>query len=192
MLLRKMDFVAIDFETTGVCPGFHEEPWQIGMVYMSRGRVEPQYAYNRLLKIDPSRPFNPYVPGRHASLRHILAESVPLSALWQELAPWLSGRTLLAHNVPVEQRILKQAFPMHALGPWIDTLVLARRCFPSLKSYKLSDLIPEFGLLETVKKYAADGEPHDAFYDAMACAVLFEYMLTLPCCERLMSEDRLF
>lgn len=192
MLLRKMDFVAIDFETTGVCLGFHEEPWQIGMVYMSRGRVEPQYAYNRLLKIDPSRPFNPYVPGRHASLRHILAESVPLSALWQELAPWLSGRTLLAHNVPVEQRILKQAFPMHALGPWIDTLVLARRCFPSLKSYKLSDLIPELGLLETVKKYAADGEPHDAFYDAMACAVLFEYMLTLPCCERLMSEDRLF
>lgn len=180
MLLREMTFVAIDFETTGVCSGFSEEAWQIGLAVVEEGKYNPNYAYNRFLRIAPNRPFNPYVPGKHATIRELLSEADSLSELWTELAPWLENRPLLSHNAQVEQKVLAQAFPMHQFGPWVDTLAMARESFPLTKSHKLSDLIPALGLLSRLQKLCPNEQPHDAWYDAIACGVLFEYLLTLP------------
>ena len=171
--------VALDFETTGVVNDLPSVPWQIGMAFVERGRVAETHHFSRLLN-PGKRPFNPYVPGRHAILRDELAEAPTLAGIWPELAPWLGGRPVIAHNVATERTVLADAFPLHDFGPWIDTLGLARLAYPRLASHKLEELIPALGLGQRLTTLCPGLAPHDAFYDAMAAALLFEHLLAQP------------
>jgi len=179
------EITALDFETTGSVPGWPVEPWQIGLVALRGGRVVAASRTSRLLRIEAERPFNPHAPGRHAQARGALAAAPALADLWPELAAdWLAGRPLAAHNVGTERTVLKRAAPLHALGPWLDTLALARHAYPALADHALDTLIPALGLVRRLEEVCPDGAPHDAGYDACACAVLLEHLLALPGWER--------
>ncbi len=176
---------ALDFETTGSVPGWPVEPWQLGLVALRGGRVVSASRICRLLRVDAGRPFNPYAPGRHAQVRHALAAAPTLAELWPELSEvWLVGRPLAAHNVGTERTVLRRAAPLHPLGPWIDTLALARRAYSELAGYALDALIPALGLGGRLAEVCPGGAAHDAGYDACACAVLLEHLLALPGWER--------
>lgn len=180
-------FSVIDFETTGAVPGFPNEPWQVGVVTVewsngptvewSNGR--PVGTFESLLRIDPERPFNRYAPGRHAKLRAELARAPALPALWPALAPRLAG-PVAAHNAGVERSVLAAAAPLHAPGPWIDTLALSRRAWPGARSHALEDLVPALGLEGRVRAAVPGRGPHDALYDAAACAALLLHLLAQP------------
>ncbi len=179
------EITALDFETTGSVPGWPVEPWQIGLVRMRDGRVVPDSCESLLLRIDAGRPFNPHAPGRHASLREALAAAPPLTECWPELmAAWLAGRPLAVHNVGTERTVLRRAAPLHPVGPWIDTLALTRRAYPGLADYRLDAVIGLLGLEARLRAVSPQGGPHDAGYDACACAVLLEHLLALPGWER--------
>lgn len=172
---------ALDFETTGSVPGFHSEPWQIGLCSLSpQAPTDPiQDIDGSWLHIHPERPFNRFAPGRHARLRSILATSPSLFDLWPSLQPFLS-RPIIAHNIGTERSILTDTFPLHAFGPWIDTLILARLAWPGLPSYALEDLIPTLGLSPKLSSLCPHWAPHDARYDAVAAALLLHHLLSLP------------
>ena len=173
-------FLAIDFETTGSVPGFPNEPWQIGTVPVSEdGTVSIGGGLDSLLRIDVDRPFNKFAPGRHAKIRAELAAAPTLTGLWPDLAPRLAG-PVVAHNVGTERTILEQAAPLHLPGPWIDTLALARAAWPTAPSHALEDLIPALGLLPRLRELVPGREPHDAYYDAVACALLLLHLLSFP------------
>ena len=172
-------FTAIDFETTGTVPGWPVEPWQVGLCAFSvRGGVASPFS--SLLGVSAERPFNRFAPGRHALIRDELARMPPLPERWADIAPRLVGRPLVAHNAGTERTILRKAAPLHALGPWIDTLALARRALPGLPSYALGDLLDRLGLTDAVAAHCPQGAPHDAGYDAVGCALLLGYFLSLP------------
>lgn len=191
MLIRETTIVVIDFETTGAVPGFAEEPWQLGLAFVEAGRLRPEYRLSQWLRVEPGRPFNAYAPGRHASLRQELALAPSLTELWPELAPWLSGRPVAAHNAAVERKMLGQAFPLHRFGPWIDTLDLARRAFPKAKSHTLEDLMAALALQDRAQALCPGLGPHDALYDAVGCGLLLECLLELPKFSRLELEESL-
>ncbi len=177
-------FAAIDFETTGAVPGFPNEPWQVGAVAVPAAADAPPATFESLLRIDPARPFNRYAPGRHAKLRAALAGSPPLPSLWPRLAPLLAG-PVAAHNAATERSLLAAAAPLHVPGPWIDTLALARRAWPGAASHALEDLVPALGLEPRVRALVPGRGPHDALYDAAACAVLLRHLLAQPGWDRL-------
>lgn len=172
-------FAAIDFETTGAVPGFPNEPWQVGVLAVPADPAAAPAPFESLLRIDPARPFNRYAPGRHARLRAELAAAPPLPALWPALAPRLAG-PVVAHNAGVERTLLAAAAPLHAPGPWIDTLALARAAWPGAPSHALEDLVPALGLLPRLRALVPGREPHDALYDAAACALLLRHLLAQP------------
>ena len=134
--------------------------------------------FTSLLRVAPDRPFNRYAPGRHALLRHEIAAAPSLPELWEELAPRLRGRPLVAHNAGTERTILRAAAPLDRLGPWIDTLSLARTILPGRTSYALEDLAPSLGLAPTIATLAPSLAPHDALYDAVACGELLRLFFT--------------
>ncbi len=179
MLASEAIITAIDFEGTGVVKGFPDEPWQIGMVSLVNGTLQPSTIFESLLKVG-ERPFNKYAPGRHAELRHEMMKAPTLQQLWTKLRPRLEGHLLLAHNSATENRYLSQAFPLHRPHHWIDTLKLSRIAFPKLKSYKLDDLLKKLDLTNRVLEVVPGRMPHDALYDAIASALLLEYILSLP------------
>ncbi len=170
----------LDFETTGAVRGWPVEPWQLGMVRLRQGRVEPAEQQEHLLHVAMERPFNPRAPGRHARLRPELAQAPSLPELWPEFVPWLAVGPLAAHHAGTERSVLERAAPLHRLGPWLDTLRLTRRVYPQLASKALEDVVAALGLQARLDALLPGRAPHDALYDAVACALLLEHFLALP------------
>ncbi len=190
MRAANCDIVALDFETTGSADDCHPNmPWQIGVVVISHGVVDLSQSFQSLLRVPADHPFNPYTPGRWAQQREKLAESPTMLELWPQLRPLLTNHYLLAHHAPTEHGLLKQLFPMQKFGPWLDTLPIARRAFPRRPDYKLESLIPDLGLMPLVQSRCPDGAPHDAYYDAIACATLLEQLLAAPAWRALTLEQ---
>ncbi|MCU0856990.1 MAG: 3'-5' exonuclease [Pontiellaceae bacterium] len=185
MLIRETTLTVLDFETTGSVPGFDAEPWQVGAVRLVNGRVDPSVVFNSLVRVDINRPFNVYAPGKHHRLREEIAAAGEVSKVWKQLEGWVTGCPLAAHNTATEKKFLRQMAPMHQFGPWVDTLALTRRAWPKAPGHKLEDLIAGLKLGIRVRECCPDGEAHDALYDAVACAVLLEHLLTLPGWEQL-------
>ena len=179
MLARDADIVAIDFETTGSVRGQANLPWQIGMAAIRQGQLLCDCGFSRYLNVPAEHHFNPYTPGRWGEMREVLSQSPSILNAWPELSPWLMGHPLLAHNAPTERKILKDAFPMHKFGPWIDTLSMARMAYPSLESHALSDVLDVLELTPFVEEQCPELAPHDAYYDAVGCACLFAHIISL-------------
>ena len=170
-----IDFVSLDFETTGVVKGWASEPWQLGVVACgASGRFELWETWFRVAR---ERPFSPRAPGRWAELRETLAAAPAFEELWPELAARLVGVPLVAHNAATERTLLTKRAPLTSFGPWVDTLKLARRLWPRLASYALGDLIAAFGLREQVEALCPGRTWHDALYDACAGAVLCRHIM---------------
>lgn len=169
----------LDFETTGAVQGHIEEPWQVGMVEMRQGRVTGRF-HESWLRVAAGRPFNPYAPGRHAGIRDLLSVAPAMADLWPDWRPWLEGRALAAHNIGTEKKFLRRAAPMHPLGPWIDTLKLARHARPDLAGHSLSEVCEAMGLTARTSEYCPGRSWHDALFDAFASAFVLEHCLALP------------
>jgi DNA polymerase-3 subunit epsilon len=179
MLASQATITVIDFEGTGIVQGYPDEPWQIGLIQINNGVVQPDTIFESLLRVG-DRPFNRYAPGRHAELRAEMTTAPTLQTLWPTLRPWLEGPLLAAHNTPTENRYLSAAFPLHPPQQWIDTLKLIRVVYPKIKSHKLDDLLNQMKLTTRLKDICAGREAHDALYDAVGCALLLESILKLP------------
>lgn len=150
------------------------------MVEVSDGAIRPESAYESWLRVAPDRPFNPHAPGRHARIRDTLADAPPLAELYADLAARFDGAVLVAHNVGTERTLLSRAFPLSRLGPWLDTLALVRRHHPELPSGSLEHVVDDLGLRWRVDAACPGRTCHDALYDAVACAALLEYFVSLP------------
>jgi len=180
-------FAVVDFETTGAVEGYPVEPWQLGIVRVRGGRVCADEAFGTLMRVG-DRPFNPRAPGRHALLRGELAAAPAPGELWPELATWVTGVPLVAHNAGTERTMLNRLAPLHRLGPWVDTLVLVRRAYPGLASKALEEVVSALGLTARVQGLCPGRAAHDALYDAFACAAVLDHFLHLPGWERVTVE----
>ena len=143
-----MDFVAIDFETTGYEGGGSNEPWQLGAAVVEGDEIVEAREWFFGTAMTP--------------------DFEPMMAQWDSFYPVLAGRRLVAHNIACERTILTRAAPLTKWGPWVDTLKFAKARYPKLPSYALGDLCETFGCVPQI-----DGRTwHDGLYDAVACAML--------------------
>ncbi len=143
-----MEFVAIDFETTGYENGGANEPWQLGAAVVRDFRIVETHEWFFGTSLTP--------------------EAEPLMAQWDAFYPVLAGRRLVAHNIATERTILTRIAPLTKWGPWVDTLKLARARYPRLPSYALGELCAMFGCVPQMEGRTW----HDGLYDAVACAEL--------------------
>lgn len=137
-----MEFVAIDFETTGYENGCDNEPWQLGVAVVRDLRIIETHDLR-------------FAPGE-------------FQMRFEEWAPLLMGKRLVAHNLACEKTILTKTAPLTKWGPWVDTLKLAKARYPKLESYTLGDLCARFGCVPQLEGRTW----HDGLYDAVACANL--------------------
>ena len=180
--------VAVDFETTGPVPGYPNRPWQIGMAPIGGGAIRSGSLFSSLINVG-ARPFNKYAPGRHAQLRGEIAAAPTMSELCPTILPMLTGKFIVAHNAGTERAALAAAAPLHKFGPWLDTLALARAVWQSPDSYTLEDLCARHNLSAAVSALCPGLAPHDALYDAVACAALFLLIRRQPGWKELSLEE---
>ena len=150
-----MEFVAIDFETTGYENGATNEPWQLGLAVV------------RDLEIVETREI--FFAARGAPARAQGADAAAsLLASFEAWSPYLIGRRLVAHNIACERTILTRTAPLTPWGPWVDTMKLAKARYPRLAGYALGDVCAALGCVPEFEGRTW----HDGLYDAIACARL--------------------
>ena len=150
-----MEFVAIDFETTGYEGGNANEPGQLGIATVRDGVIVETREFFFDVEGAPAR----------AHERDALGTLQTSFEVW---FPLLEDRRLVAHNIACERTILTRTAPLTKWGPWVDTMKLAKARYPRLPSYALGDLCTMFGCVPQL-----DGRTwHDGLYDAVACANL--------------------
>ena len=152
-----MEFVAIDFETTGYEEGNVNEPWQLGAAVVRDGVVVETHEWF-------------FRTERAYRAPQGLTCDFPLGLMdqWESLYEVLGNRRLVAHNIACEKTVLTRVAPLTKWGPWVDTLTFAKARYLKLPSYRLGDLCQTFGCVPQL-----DGRSwHDGLYDAIACAEL--------------------
>jgi len=143
-----IEFAAIDFETTGYLGGTTNEPWQLGFVLVRDLEIVERREWFFGTALTP--------------------DYQPIMDQWDDFAPCLIGRRLVAHNIATERTILTRLAPLTPWGPWTDTLKVAKARYPNLPGYQLRQLCEIFGCIPQL-----DGRTwHDGLYDAVACAML--------------------
>ena len=143
-----MEFVALDFETTGYETDGQNEPWQLGVAVVRDFKIVETREWFFGTSITP--------------------DFEPIMNQWESFYPLLAGKRLVAHNIACEKTILTRVAPLTKWGPWVDTLKLAKARYPKLPSYALGDLCEMFGCVPQMPGRTW----HDGLYDAVACALL--------------------
>ncbi len=143
------EFVAFDLETTGLSP----EADRIVEIGAERFRADGTVVdrFDRL--VNPLRPSGPAARAVHGISDEELALAETADRVLPEFLDFLgdpASTTLLAHNASFDAGFLGRelarlglAMPGHAV---VDTLALARRRWPGLRSHKLGTLARALGL----------------------------------------------
>ncbi|WP_417887228.1 exonuclease domain-containing protein [Zunongwangia sp.] len=154
------DFVAFDFETAS-----GKNPCSLGMVEYKNGKkyhefyelINPEVAY-----------FNPFAVQIHGITYEDVQYERNFAELWEEMIPFIEGKTLVAHNAKFDNSVLLYSLQRYGLDfpnyTSFCTLQRARKLV-QLPSYKLSSLahffeVPQF-------------RHHNALEDAFVCGELF-------------------
>lgn len=150
--------VAIDFETanesrTSAC--------SIGVAWIENGRVTATEEH--LIRPREMR-FNPFNSAIHGIRADDVADAPEFPAVWARLRERLDGRLILAHNAAFDLSVLRHTLTDYGLVwpvcPYLCTVTLARRAWPTLTAHKLNHLADFLGIAL---------EHHRAGSDAEAC-----------------------
>ena len=154
-----MDFVAIDFETASQRP---DSPCQLAVVDVQGGEIQAEQCW---LIRPRSMDFSPHCIAVHGIQPHQVAGEPQWYQLWRQIAPWLEGRLVIAHNASFDMRVLSETLATYDLAcPDLDyscTRLIARRAWPEEHGYGLSSIAERLGIVF---------RHHDALEDARTCA----------------------
>lgn len=172
--INSITFAAIDFESAGTRRGETDSPVQVGWGFLENGKIDATRFFRRYLYTD--RPVTWSASNVHGITTEHLEEAEPFEHYWPELNQQLRPCVLVAHGHGTEKKFLRQ-FPGHGLGPWVDTLTLARQWCLGLSSYRLEAVVYGLELEEELRQLCPQYNWHDALFDAVACLVILRKMI---------------
>jgi DNA polymerase-3 subunit epsilon len=173
--IRETLFAALDFESAGEAPGMTDAPVQAGIARMRGADLLPGEFLRTY--INPGRPVTWAAQRIHGITRQQLATAPDIKSLWPEFRSRLSGCVIVAHGAGTEKRFLR-TFPFHGFGPWLDTVLLARRAWPGLGDYSLEALAATLGFRQELDDLCPGLRFHDALYDAAGSLMVLRSLAT--------------
>lgn len=157
-----IDFAAIDFETannsrTSVC--------SVGIVIVRNGEIVDKFY--KLIKPAPNY-YTSRATDCHGIVFEDTANALLFPAVWNEIAPRVSGLPLIAHNKGFDEPCLKQCHLYYDM-PYSNykfycTLQASRKAFPNLINHQLHTVSEHIGFNLV--------NHHNALADAEACAAI--------------------
>ena len=138
-------FTVFDFETTGM------SPVRDRVVELAALRIDAdgsESAFHSL--VNPGCRIPPGVTAVHHITDDMVAEAPRFADVARDFLEFAEESTLVAHNAMFDLGFLQEGLARCGLPLWrgktLDSLKLARRCFPDLASYRLQQLRRELQL----------------------------------------------
>lgn len=174
-ILPFSQFVALDFETTGLDP-IKDRITEIGAIKfnLSTGKGE---TFSML--VDPLMSISPQASNVSGITNAMVKGKKPCDDAVRDLYAFLDSSIIVAHNANFDLGFLKAANKRNAYPPLkkgaVCTKILAKEAFPNFASYGLQNLLKTFSINA--------GNAHRALDDANACMELF-----LVCVKKLQEK----
>lgn len=156
----------IDFETTGLSPAMGDRATEVAIVLMEDGQVVDRFQslMNAGVRISP------FIEQYTGISNDMIRAAPPAAEVMAEAMRFVQGVPLVAHNASFDQRFW--AAELGRLGadasaspPFACTMLLSRRLYPQVGSYRLQSLASFHAL-------PAAGRAHRALADAEVTASL--------------------
>lgn len=157
--------LGIDTETTGVTA--LDKVCQVAAILVNPVTLETVDQFCTL--VDPQMPVNPAAQAVHGISSESLVGQPLMEDVWQTspLAKWIAeADVLFGHNVQFDVRMLGDDAFKHLTV--LDTLRLARACWPQWGSHKLQNCVNQLSLPERAA--------HDALGDIESSADILRYL----------------
>ncbi len=176
------DYVVFDFETTGLsCMG--DKIIEISAVKVRDGQIVEEFS----TLVDPEQP----IPYGASMVNHItddmvkgmptIAEALPAFLSFVGKLP-LVGHNILSFDMKFLNRECMELYGKEIANDLIDTLKVARQCFPEMHHRRLTDLAEHYGLSTVgAHRALADCRMNQIIYERMK-AELKES--TVPVCPK--------
>lgn len=129
-------FVVFDIETTGLSPQRGNRIIEIGAIALENNRTHEEFHSF----INPGKAISNAAQKIHGISQDMLAEQPTPDIALRRFQAFISGSTLIAHNVKFDIRFLRYEFSMLGLSltnKSFCTLELSRKFFPDLPDHKL-------------------------------------------------------
>ena len=160
-------FAILDVETTG--GKYNEEKMtEISILVYDGTKIVKKFE----TLINPQKDIQPFVQ-RLTGINNELVKNSPIfKDISEKIFEITKDKIIVAHNVDFDYRILKNEFRSINVKFQRDllcTVDLSKLIFPNLKSYKLTNLLSNFGIINE--------NPHRAFSDALGALKLFKILM---------------
>jgi DNA polymerase III epsilon subunit-like protein len=172
VLLRGLEFVAIDTETTGLDLRVARVVSLAAIPFVG-GRADEAAGYTRL--VNPGCPIPDEAQRIHGISDHAVRDALPLAAVLPELLDACGDRVIVAHTAAFDLTLINRAAREAGLpeirGPVLDIGALANALFPSWWDLSLEGL----GRLTEVEPI----DRHTARGDALTAGLIFQRLIPL-------------
>ena len=161
--------IVLDFETTGLSPGYGDRAIEIGAVKLVGGEFVDRF--QQLMY--PGRRIDAFIESYTGISNNMLKSAPPCEQVMSEFSEFIGDFNLVAHNASFDARFLDAEFERidcHDHGPFACSMLTARRVYPDAFNHKL-------GTLVSYKSLPNDGTFHRALADAEMTAHLWLNML---------------
>ena len=140
------DYVLFDLETTGISCNY-DEVIEISAVKVRGGRIVEEF--NEL--VNPGRPI-PYAASAVNNISDaMVADALPFREILPRFLEFAGNDILAGHNIhSFDMKFLyrdcERFFQQTLTNDYVDTLKLARLCYPNLRHHRLGDMAELYGI----------------------------------------------
>lgn len=154
-------FVAVDVETTGLSPKYHELIEVSAVKYQNNKKKE---IYTSLIK--PVNPIPPVITQITGITNEMVEDAPGVKQVMDELVAFIQDLPIVAHNASFDLSFLQNySRNQFCRNTIIDTVILGRRLYPYLPNHKLATIAKHMGITE-------EGF-HRAQFDCECCAKIY-------------------
>ena len=161
--------IVIDFETTGLSPGYGDRTIEVGAVLISNRQIVDRFQS----LMNPEMRISGFIEDYTGITNRMLSTAPSIKVVMLKLKTFLAQHHLVAHNASFDSRFLDAELGRinyKRMNEFACSMLTSRRLYPEAPNHKLETLV-------RYKNLKTDGVHHRALADAEMTAHLWIRMI---------------